>query len=173
VGFVVEKVALGQVFSEYFGFPCQFSFHRLLHIHHHSSPIIRGGYNRPISGRRAKWTQSHPTPRKKKNCVTQQDRGHAESLEKLSSVPLNSSSLDHCVSSTLSRRENEACCWSSPAQSFSGLSPGALVAIFYCLRFETALIRSVRQLNCCWSSPAQSFLASVSSRSMAKIYVLS
>jgi hypothetical protein len=33
VGFVVDKVALGQVFSEYFGFPCQFSFHRLLHIH--------------------------------------------------------------------------------------------------------------------------------------------
>jgi hypothetical protein len=23
VGFVVDKVALGQVFSEYFGFPCQ------------------------------------------------------------------------------------------------------------------------------------------------------
>jgi hypothetical protein len=34
MGFVVDKVALGQVFSEYFGFPCQFSFHRLLHIHH-------------------------------------------------------------------------------------------------------------------------------------------
>jgi hypothetical protein len=34
VGFVVDKVALGQVFVEYFGFPCQFSFHRLLHIHH-------------------------------------------------------------------------------------------------------------------------------------------
>jgi hypothetical protein len=34
VGFVVDKVALGQVFSEYFGFPCQFSFHRLLHTHH-------------------------------------------------------------------------------------------------------------------------------------------
>jgi hypothetical protein len=30
-------MALGQVFSEYFGFPCQFSFHRLLHIHHHLS----------------------------------------------------------------------------------------------------------------------------------------
>jgi hypothetical protein len=28
--FVVEKVALGQVFSEYFGFPCQISFHQLL-----------------------------------------------------------------------------------------------------------------------------------------------
>jgi hypothetical protein len=27
----------GQVFSEYFGFPYQLSFHRLLHIHHHLS----------------------------------------------------------------------------------------------------------------------------------------
>jgi hypothetical protein len=34
VGFIVDKVALGQVFSEYFGFPCHFSLHRLLHIHH-------------------------------------------------------------------------------------------------------------------------------------------
>jgi hypothetical protein len=34
MGFVVDNVALGQVFSEYFGFPCQFSFHRLLHTHH-------------------------------------------------------------------------------------------------------------------------------------------
>jgi hypothetical protein len=31
VGFVVEKVALEQVFSEYFDFPCQFSFHQMLH----------------------------------------------------------------------------------------------------------------------------------------------
>jgi hypothetical protein len=30
VGFVVDEVALGQVFSEYFGFPYQFAFHRLL-----------------------------------------------------------------------------------------------------------------------------------------------
>jgi hypothetical protein len=29
VGFVVDKAALEQVFSEYFGFPCQFSFHLL------------------------------------------------------------------------------------------------------------------------------------------------
>jgi hypothetical protein len=38
VGFVVDKVALGQVFSEYLGFPCQLSFHWLLHTpspHHH------------------------------------------------------------------------------------------------------------------------------------------
>jgi hypothetical protein len=36
VGFVVDKVASGQVFSEYFGFPCQnHSFHQLL-LHHHN-----------------------------------------------------------------------------------------------------------------------------------------
>jgi hypothetical protein len=29
VGFVVDKVALGQVFSKYFGFPSKLSFHRL------------------------------------------------------------------------------------------------------------------------------------------------
>jgi hypothetical protein len=34
VGFVEDKVALVQVFSEYFGFPCQ-SFHQFLHHHNH------------------------------------------------------------------------------------------------------------------------------------------
>jgi hypothetical protein len=34
VGFVVDKAALGQVFSEYFGFPCQ-PFHQFLHYHNH------------------------------------------------------------------------------------------------------------------------------------------
>jgi hypothetical protein len=29
----------------------------------HSSSIIRGRYNGPVSGRRTKWTQSHPNPR--------------------------------------------------------------------------------------------------------------
>jgi fatty acid desaturase len=33
--FVVNKVALEQVFSKYFGFPCQFPFHLLLYTHHH------------------------------------------------------------------------------------------------------------------------------------------
>jgi hypothetical protein len=37
VGFVVDKVALGQVFSKYFGFPCQSSFHQFLHNDHHVS----------------------------------------------------------------------------------------------------------------------------------------
>jgi hypothetical protein len=32
---VGDKVALGQVFSEHFGFSCHFPFHRLLHIHYH------------------------------------------------------------------------------------------------------------------------------------------
>jgi hypothetical protein len=30
-----KKAALGQVFSEYFGFPCQSSFHQFLHHHNH------------------------------------------------------------------------------------------------------------------------------------------
>jgi hypothetical protein len=44
VGFVVDKVALGQVFSEYFDFPYQSSFHQLLHNQPH---LIWGWYNRP------------------------------------------------------------------------------------------------------------------------------
>jgi hypothetical protein len=43
--FVVDKVALGQVFSEYFGFPCQSSFHKFLQKS--SSSIICGLYYRP------------------------------------------------------------------------------------------------------------------------------
>jgi hypothetical protein len=39
VEFVVDKVALAQVFSEYFGFPFQLSFHRLLHINYHLSSV--------------------------------------------------------------------------------------------------------------------------------------
>jgi hypothetical protein len=39
VGFVVDKVVLGQVFSEYFGFPCQSSFHQFLHHHNHPGQV--------------------------------------------------------------------------------------------------------------------------------------
>jgi hypothetical protein len=35
MGFVVDKAALGQVFSKYFGFPCHSSFHHFLHHHNH------------------------------------------------------------------------------------------------------------------------------------------
>jgi hypothetical protein len=41
---MVDKVALGQVFSEHFGFHCQSSFHQLLHSHLSSG----GWYSRPI-----------------------------------------------------------------------------------------------------------------------------
>jgi hypothetical protein len=37
LGFVAVKVALGQDFSEYVGFPFHLSFHRLLQTHHLSS----------------------------------------------------------------------------------------------------------------------------------------
>jgi hypothetical protein len=46
VGFVVDKVELGQVLSEYFGFPYLF-YHLGLH-------------NRPNGGHSTKWTQSRP-----------------------------------------------------------------------------------------------------------------
>jgi hypothetical protein len=35
VGFLVDKAALGQVFSEYFYFSYQSSFHQFLHHHNH------------------------------------------------------------------------------------------------------------------------------------------
>jgi hypothetical protein len=52
VGFVVDKVALGQVFSEYFGFPCPSLFHQIT--------ITRGKYSRSFGGQHAEWTQFHP-----------------------------------------------------------------------------------------------------------------
>jgi hypothetical protein len=39
---VVDKVALGRVFSEYFGFPCQSSFHQILHHHNHRGQATIG-----------------------------------------------------------------------------------------------------------------------------------
>jgi hypothetical protein len=39
VGFVVDKVELVQVFSEYFGFPCQSSFHQIPHPQNHPGQV--------------------------------------------------------------------------------------------------------------------------------------
>jgi hypothetical protein len=47
VGFLVDKMVLGQVFSEYFGFPCQFLLHQFLHNHHHPR-MIWGWYSSPV-----------------------------------------------------------------------------------------------------------------------------
>jgi hypothetical protein len=57
MGFVVDKAALRQVFTEYFGFPSN----------RHSTDfsiiiIIRGWHNRPIGGRSAEWTLLDSTP---------------------------------------------------------------------------------------------------------------
>jgi hypothetical protein len=53
---MVDKAALGQVFSEYFGFPCQSSTNFSIII------ITRGWHNRPIGGRSAEWTKLDSTP---------------------------------------------------------------------------------------------------------------
>jgi hypothetical protein len=52
VGFVVSKAATGHNFSEYFGFPCQFSIHRLFYTR-------PGWYSAATSSRAAEWTKSH------------------------------------------------------------------------------------------------------------------
>jgi hypothetical protein len=54
VGFVVDKAALGQVFSEYLDFPCQ-SFHRFLHYHSHP-----GLAQYAIGDRSVEWTLIPP-----------------------------------------------------------------------------------------------------------------
>jgi hypothetical protein len=56
VGFLVDKVTLRQVFSEYFGFPCQFSFHRLLHTHHHH-------HHPRLVQEASSWPTYHTTPK--------------------------------------------------------------------------------------------------------------
>jgi hypothetical protein len=43
-GFVVDEVALGWVFSDYFGFPFQLSFHKLIHII--NDPVINAIWSR-------------------------------------------------------------------------------------------------------------------------------
>jgi hypothetical protein len=79
VGFVVGQSGTGQVFSKFFGFPCnRHSLHQLLHNHPHVSSGEM--YNRPICGRSTgaymnlgdqqrdlMGVKSHPT--KKKNCT--------------------------------------------------------------------------------------------------------
>jgi hypothetical protein len=46
----------------------------------HSSRIFRGWYNRPVSGRRTNWTQSHPIPRKNTTDLAQGSRLRAGQL---------------------------------------------------------------------------------------------
>jgi hypothetical protein len=55
---MVDEVAIGQVFSEYFGFLCQSSFHQFLHNHHHLS---WGLYNRVVIAAVPNGLKSNPT----------------------------------------------------------------------------------------------------------------
>jgi hypothetical protein len=67
---MVDKAALGQVFSECFGFLCQ------SHCTNFSIIMItRGWHNRSIGGRSAEWTQLESTPHLpiKKNCNKHQE----------------------------------------------------------------------------------------------------
>jgi hypothetical protein len=61
VGFVVDKVALGQVFPEYFGFPCQSSFHQILYHHNHPGQV-QYAIQWPMCQVDTTWTQPPPPP---------------------------------------------------------------------------------------------------------------
>jgi hypothetical protein len=62
VGFVVDKVALGQVISEYFGFLCQSSFHQFLYHHNHPGLALPIGSNwTSLPSIRIKKITSNPT----------------------------------------------------------------------------------------------------------------
>jgi hypothetical protein len=67
VGFVVNKVALGQVFSEYFGFPCKFSFYWLHYTH---LPSGAGRMGPSVAGVPSglRLTPPHPTQPLNKGC---------------------------------------------------------------------------------------------------------
>jgi hypothetical protein len=67
MGFVVDEVALGQIFSEYFGFPCHCSFHRLLHTHHLSSGA--GTIGQLLADEPSKLSLSAPQEKRKKKEV--------------------------------------------------------------------------------------------------------
>jgi hypothetical protein len=58
VGFVVDKMVLGQDFFEYFGFLCKPHFIPPTSI----LTITRDRYNRPITGRSAAWTSVWAPP---------------------------------------------------------------------------------------------------------------
>jgi hypothetical protein len=72
VEFVADKVALGQVFSEYFGFPCQFSFHRLLHTHH--LPSGAGAIVKMVADVPSGLSLTPPQETKNKKLYTPEDR---------------------------------------------------------------------------------------------------
>jgi hypothetical protein len=59
-------LALGQVFSEYFGFPCQFAFHRLLHRHHHHLSFWAGTIGQTVAAYQVDSISPHEKKERKK-----------------------------------------------------------------------------------------------------------
>jgi hypothetical protein len=57
VGFVADKVVMGQVFSEHFGFPCQ-SFHRLLHIRGTTGQIVAQFHKQKLNTKSGDYIQT-------------------------------------------------------------------------------------------------------------------
>jgi hypothetical protein len=87
VGFVTDKVTLGHVFSEYFGFPCQLLFHQMIHTHLRSGADIIGQIVADVpSG----LSLSHH-PKKLKKCI-------------LSRVSLDNATTINVVSSDLTSK---------------------------------------------------------------------
>jgi hypothetical protein len=64
VRFVLDEEKLGQDFSYYFGFPYQFSFHRLFHTYLHLFPGLE---HRPNIGQRTKWFSLTPPQENEEN----------------------------------------------------------------------------------------------------------
>jgi hypothetical protein len=94
------------------------------------------------------WMNSAQPKSKSNLCYDRRSAGQSV-LEQSTHLGLTSRSLllsDSCgfvgLGRPLWREDGSAVCncyWPSPMQSFSGPSPVGLVAIFYCLRFETSL----------------------------------
>jgi hypothetical protein len=108
------KWHLERVFTEYFDTPCHFSFHQLLHIHW-------SFYSTPYS--------------LKVNVMLQATVSRPVYLGVKPHLAPNTRFL--LLSDSCGFVDVHNCCWSSPAQSFSGPSPAGLMTILYCFRFET------------------------------------
>jgi hypothetical protein len=72
---MVDKVALGPGFLRVLRFPLPILISPT--APHSSSSIVRSWYNRSVSGRRTKWTQSQPHPKKLKKKATSTLLGYA------------------------------------------------------------------------------------------------
>jgi hypothetical protein len=76
-------------------------------VPHSPTSIIQGWYNRPISGRRTKWTQSHPTPRNYKytHIIIKAILTISHQLIRLTEPALLNSDVSEAITSKCERRK--------------------------------------------------------------------